>query len=259
MTYGYRKSKILRQKTARYRHGKPCKRRTSQLILDDAIRNVAACIADEIDTYYMNHDMSDNNNLIKIEETMKKLNKIETSLATKLENKITNAELNETNLTEISHINGPRYNYLVENKLDLEIATVADDESFNSYTMKPHELRLTTFNAVDQCLLSNTIYVTAELVKKNVYFGKPTTYTNILTNQQVIDYVNKFNELKPEYIKVFEYDNHNEEPAIVSTYFNPHIDLVDLCAITVKDDEKEHNKTLRFRMTFENMENGLAR
>lgn len=230
----------------------------SQLILDDAIRNVVAYIAGEIDTYYMNHVMPDNNNPTKIEETMKELNKIETNQVTKLENKITNAELNETKLTEINHINGPRYNYLVENKLDLEIATVADDD-FNSYTMKPHELRLTTFNAVDQRLLSNTIHVTAELVKKNVYFGKPTTYTNILTNQQVIDYVNKFNELKPEYIKVYEYDNHNDEPAIVSTYFNPHIDLVDLCTITVKDDEKEHNKTLCFRMSFENMENGLAR
>ena len=180
----------------------------------------------------------------------------------KIEDKvITNNDTVSMPLPGHNPLHGPHYNYLIENKLDIVIAPVTDEnnEEFNTYTMKPHSFMLSAFRTDTQSLQSNTIHVSAELVKKNVYFGKPTVYTNILTNQQVIDYVNQFNALRPEYIKVLEYDNHNEDPTIETTYYNPRINTVSLCDINVQEDETEHNKTIYFTISFDTMDNIYAR
>lgn len=149
---------------------------------------------------------------------------------------------------------GPIYHMVKANKIGL---TFSCEEELNGYVMTPRWVSIADYYTDINSVSTNRLYLNAVLSKKITYFGKPTKITNILTNQEVIDFVNHFNEVKPDSITFTEYDT-NDAPVLETVYKNPHILTVNFCQLSTDRNEDEH-KSLQFTITFDEMENRPAK
>ena len=148
---------------------------------------------------------------------------------------------------------GPTYHMIVSNKIGLLVQTEPD--ALDGFELIPHSVSVPDYYVDIKSISANRLHLNAELIKRTFYFGKPTKISNIFTNEEVLDFVNKFNTAKPAYIRVVEYDN-NDNPVIESTYTNPQIAAVNFCNLGIKNDGY---KSLQFMMTFDEMENRPAK
>ena len=176
------------------------------------------------------------------------LDKSETMDTKKIENKIT-----ETGDEKVVLPSGPTYHMIMSNKIGLIVQTEPD--ALDGFELIPHSVSVPDYYVDIKSISANRLHLNAELIKRTFYFGKPTKISNIFTNEEVLDFVNKFNTAKPAYIRVAEYDN-NDNPVIESTYTNPQIAAVNFCNLDIKNDGY---KSLQFMMTFDEMENRPAK
>ena len=181
-----------------------------------------------------------------------KLNKT-TMEEKKIESKIVeDIEKVENNNEKVVLPTGPTY-HMITNKIGLLVQT--EPGALDGFELVPHLVSIPDYYVDIKSISSNRLRINAELIKRTFYFGKPTKISNIFTNAEVLDFVDKFNTAKPAYIRVIEYDN-NDNPVIESTYTNPQIASVNFCQLAVMNDGY---KSLQFVMTFDEMENRQAK
>lgn len=212
----------------------------SKDIIDDCVRNVAQYLTsiverqqrvnDIVESVYKEMAAHDNNNLSNIKETMSEQKKIDEKITAGIPS-------------------GPNYHMIMANKFD--VMFTRETPEIGGYEFIPHWFSVADYYTDINSLSTNRFYLNAEVVKKTFYIGKPTKITNIFLNQEIIDFVNEFNEAKHEYFAVREYDN-NDTPVIETHFYNPHIISANFCQLST---DKDGFKSLHFVFSFDRMEN----
>lgn len=146
---------------------------------------------------------------------------------------------------------GPTYNMIKADKFDVNVSLMP-----NNFEFVPHKVSLSAYKTDINSLEANTLCLEAELIKRTYFIGKPTKITNIWKNQDVIDFIEDFNGMQPEFLSIKEFNN-NDEAAIISTYHYPYITSVKFCELST--DKTDQYKTLKFTMRFDSMDNNYCK
>ena len=94
---------------------------------------------------------------------------------------------------------------------------------------------------------SRKVLLAFRMIKETVYFGKPTRYTNFISDEELFEKIEEFNEKKYSYMDVIELDSGGNEK-IRTRYTAPRIIKVDFspCDKTYEGLPKYYTAEVRF-------------
>lgn len=123
---------------------------------------------------------------------------------------------------------------------------IMPEEEMNNMDIIPHWISLPTYKTNTRAMDDFNLIIDGELIRKTTYFGKPTKITNSLTWEEIVQFVDDYNQQNVECLTIREFTE-DGLLTLETKYFNPQITSVSM-GNHMKDGTE--NKTLMFNFSF---------
>lgn len=146
----------------------------------------------------------------------------------------TSSNVKKDDVKDSKIVNGPVYDIIKSNAFKVRFS----DELMTPYinVLGISKPKIDLRSSIQE---NKQIKMYVSYINKRIYFGKPTVITNVVLDSDIISMLYEFNNKRPEYIEVTEYNEYDVE-RIITRYENPYITEVEFSANDSLDEGEKY-------------------